>query len=303
MSPTTADYVTMLGNDVQATPPDQTPNDAAAYFNMLYSQGASVEQANAATAALFPGAAAAPAAAPAAAAPAAGFDLRNGWTDPATGAYYPAPGSAPGPGAIPVSAPPRPPASPLPVGAGGGTSGPAFGPNVGLPGAAPTLSLPNTGEAYYAPLLGLIGQLLGFSNSNRQNELTALTNLGANPKSAAELATYRGLQGMSPFGDNGGDIRGLIASPTSAGGNNGAQGVQWPGQSAPINIPNTLSGSMLNMLKGMPGTSDVISSIAGAAGNPDIMARSRAALMPALFGSGSLGFGTTAGFGAGSGLM
>lgn len=299
MSPTTADYVTMLGNDVQATPATQTPNDAASYFNMLYSQGVPVEQANAATAALFPGAAAAPAATAAAPAPGT-FDTRGGYTDE-FGHYSPPPGG--GGGALPVSAPPRPPASPLPVGAGGGTSGPAFGPNVGLPGAAPTLSLPNTGEAYYAPLLGLIGQLLGFGNSNRQNELTALTNLGANPKSAAELATYRGLQGMSPFGDNGGDIRGLIASPTSAGGNNGAQGVQWPGQSAPINIPNTLSGSMLNMLKGMPGTSDVISSIAGAAGNPDIMARSRAALMPALFGSGSLGFGTTAGFGAGSGLM
>lgn len=179
------------------------------------------------------------------------------------------------------------------TGAGGAAGAPAGAPT------SPVLNMPNMGSGYYDPYTRLLATILGYANSDNQNNIQTLSKLAASPQDAAQLAAYRGLTGLSPFGDNGGDIRNLINSTTSGGG---MQTANLPG-AAPIQVPNTLSGAQLNMLNGMPGTAGVISSIAGAAGNPDIMARSKAALMPALFGTGSLGFGTQSGFGAGTGLQ
>lgn len=173
-------------------------------------------------------------------------------------------------------------ALPPPVAAALGALG--VGGGVPAPGGAPTLNV-GMGSDFLPPILGLLGQIYGIGENRRQFDITSafqkaqtLAQLNANPRSAFELASLRQNMGLggTPFE---GDIRQLIGATTQGAS---GQGSANPG-TGNVTVPNTLTGGQLGALQGDPNASGIVESFAGAAGNPDILKRSIAALLPSGF--------------------
>lgn len=191
------------------------------------------------------------------------------------------------------------------VGASAGTAVPAAS-------GAPSLNV-GYGSDFVQPLLQLLGQIYGIGENARQFDTTAaftkaqqLASLSANPLSAYEAAALRAQLGLGGT-SSAADIMGLL-SPSTVG----ASGQQTPanpaipaGQAAATpgtspeagtpmfgsSIPNTLSGGQMAQLEGNPTGAGVLQSFATAGGNPDILKRSLAALLPAGFQSVAAGIG------------
>lgn len=108
-----------------------------------------------------------------------------------------------------------------------------------------------------------------------------LAAMQTNPRSAAQLAFQRSGLGLDPFGDNALDAAKLATFSTR--GNTGTDGVDFGG-GAVANVARALNLKQLKGLSGDPNGQGVLESFAGAAGNPDIIRRSIAALIPTGFG-------------------
>lgn len=109
------------------------------------------------------------------------------------------------------------------------------------------------------------------------NAAQALAGLyAAGPQSAAELAFLQAGMGFPAIGGSQAAAEDLFGAATR--GASGRSTFSAGGQS--VGIPNTLSGGQMRQLQGNPNLAGVIQSYARAAGNPDIFARSQAALVP-----------------------
>lgn len=192
-----------------------------------------------------------------------------------------------------------------------------------------TMALANSQFTFAQEQFGLTfgEQQRQFDQGTLATGASMLANLRAQgPASAAELAFLQG--GVFPGGQSSiVDISNLIGQSTrQAGGGlginfgdspqqafnrliSGIAGGATPDQfgnaqvaSAPavnqagvaggpaITVPSTLGGAQLSNLSGNPNLAGVIQSFAQAAGNPDIFARSAAALLPSGFGGTGSGF-------------
>ena len=319
MATSTSDLVTVAGHNITVNAGDPAQQQAQAYNNMLISQGVVPETAKQMTANMVGQAAAqnvaettsmreaAAVAAPEYSGPSAGLadwmrglgltppaglgtgstELNNGgpagdWRNTAPGWQWDGTGWRFN-GAI---------------GAQGGVGTPAATGGTGT-AATPALNIPY-GADFMAPMLQFMAQMLGFGENKRQFNVNTLADLQANPLSASEQAFRRAGMGLDPFSKDGNafDVARLITHPTSAGGS----GMTDYGNGQSVSVPDTLSGADLSNLAGMPNTSKVLQSFANTAGNPDIIQRSLKALVPALFGSGPIGQGSSIGFGGGTGI-
>ncbi len=158
----------------------------------------------------------------------------------------------------------------------------ASGARAGSAGA-PDLNVPY-GAAFFQPILAAIMQMLGLGENRRQFNVTALADARANPYDASQLAFRRAGLGLDPFATQAGglDVAKLAADPTLGAGTSSIADIMGN----KINVPGTLTGKALANLQGNPTGQGVISSFANTAGNADILQRSAAALLPALFGGG-----------------
>jgi hypothetical protein len=298
MSPTTQDLVTVAGN--QASVQSTQPSAGDSLYNSYVAMG--VEPANAAAMAQI----AVPSFQPPAEAMApsgGGWTPAGTYSGPSSQSGIPTqPGGAITGGAANVLGVPegtlsstpeqylqilqkqaKPPLTGPIGGAIGGAGGPIGG--AGTNG----LNIPY-GADFYGPMLQYLMGMLGIGEDKRQFNATQLAAMQANPFSASELAFRRAGQGLSPFATgktNAADVRDMIASPTSTG-MPGGNSVDFGGGQV-FNVPDTLSGGQMSNLQGMPGSQGVLESIARAAGNPDIIARSLKALLPSGFGATGTG--------------
>lgn len=132
-------------------------------------------------------------------------------------------------------------------------------------------------EEQYQFRAGLGENQRQFNVNTVMNAAGALANLYAQgPYSAAELAFRKAGMGLPAIGGDQADAAGLFTAATrgASGNSTFAAGGQR------IGIPNTLSGRQMAQLQGDPNLSGVVQSLAKAAGNPDIINRSAAALVP-----------------------
>lgn len=185
-----------------------------------------------------------------------------------------------------------------PVGGAGAAAAPPASPFVGgAGGAGGELNIP-FGSEFFDPTLTALMQLFGLGEQRRQFDITqpeqqrqfdvtafqraalALANLRAQgPQSAAELAFAQAGMGLPAIGGSAANITDLLGATTR-----GASGqTQFEAGGQRVNIPNTLGGQQLARLQGNPNLAGVLGSFSRAAGNPDIFARSQAALLPSGF--------------------
>ena len=156
-----------------------------------------------------------------------------------------------------------------------------------LPGGAGALNVPY-GSDYFSSVLDAYLRMLTLGQQRQQFQTTAqmagaeaLARLfAAGPQSAAELAFSQAGRGMPAFGGGAVPIEDIIRSATFGAG--AAPGVlDFNGQQ--ISVPATIGGAALERLRGNPNAAGVIQSFARPAGNPDIIQRSIASLLPAGF--------------------
>lgn len=128
-----------------------------------------------------------------------------------------------------------------------------------------------------------LGQQQGqFTTEALMNAAQALAGLYAQgPRSAAELAFANSGMGFPAIGGNAAAIEALIRSST-LGASAPAANLNLGGGQA-VSVPSTLGGQALARLQADPNLAGVIASFAKAAGNPDLLARSGAAALPAGF--------------------
>ena len=137
---------------------------------------------------------------------------------------------------------------------------------------------------------GQFGQTLAeqqrqFNTQSLFNTAASLANLRAQgPQSAAELAFSQAGLGLPAIGGSAQNIEGLFGATTRGAGG----GTTFEAGGQRVGIPNTLGGAQLAQLQGNPNLAGVLGSFARASGNPDLLARSVAALLPSGFqGAGS----------------
>ncbi len=119
-----------------------------------------------------------------------------------------------------------------------------------------------------------------FNTSALFNAAQSLASLRAQgPQSAAELAFAQAGLGLPAIGGSAQNIAGLFGAATRGAGGQTTFGAG--GQM--IDIPNTLGGAQLSQLQGNPNLAGTLQSFAQASGNPDLLSRSLAALLPSGF--------------------
>lgn len=131
-------------------------------------------------------------------------------------------------------------------------------------------------------LLGVLGLQQGGEQFGQQLQFAqaqALAGLRSQPGSAAELALLQSQLGMPTGLPSQFPIEQLLGASTQGAG--GTATGQIGGSQ--ISAPNTLSGQQLSQLAGNPNAQGVLSSFSRFLGNPDILARSAAAALPAGF--------------------